>query len=147
VFPPISLFAILIVRQFKFIEYLQYKAADGIVSSMKLLLVHPSREDLSLPTILYALGDPWRLRIVAQLAMMKESDEKRACQDFLVGEAIAKSTLSFHLKVLREAGLIRMEPQGRRVLVSLRREDLEARFPGLLDAILSTYRQGGIHAL
>ena len=94
-----------------------------------------------MPTILYALGDPLRLRMVAQLAMVNESDEKMACQDFHVGEAVAKSTLSFHFKVLREAGLIRMVPQGRRVLVSLRREDLETRFPGLLEAILSTYHQ------
>ncbi len=94
-----------------------------------------------MPAILYALGDPWRLQIVAQLAIMKESEEKRACQDFLVGEAVAKSTLSFHFKVLREAGLVRMVPEGRRVLVSLRGEDLEARFPGVLAAILSTYHQ------
>jgi len=92
-----------------------------------------------LPTILYALGDPLRLRMVAQLAMVNESDEQMACQDFHVGEAVAKSTLSFHFKVLREAGLVRMVPQGRRVLVSLRREDLETLFPGLLEAILSTY--------
>jgi len=94
-----------------------------------------------LPTILYALGDPLRLQIVAQLAMLNESDEKMACHDFLVGETVAKSTLSFHFKVLREAGLVRMAPQGRRVLVSLRREDLETRFPGLLETILSTYHQ------
>ena len=90
---------------------------------------------------MYALGDPLRLRIVAQLATVNESDEKMACHDFLVGEAVAKSTLSFHFKVLREAGLIRMVPQGRRVLVSLRREDLETRFPGLLEAILQTYHR------
>ncbi len=94
-----------------------------------------------MPTILYALGDPLRLQIVAQLAMLNDSDEKMACHDFLVGEMVAKSTLSFHFKVLREAGLVRMAPQGRRVLVSLRREDLETRFPGLLEAILSTYHQ------
>jgi len=109
---------------------------------MRLLLVHPSREDLSLPTILYALGDPLRLQMVAQLAMVNESDEKLACQDFHMGSSVAKSTLSFHFKVLREAGLVRMVPQGRRVLVSLRKEDLEARFPGLLEAILSTYHGG-----
>ncbi len=90
---------------------------------------------------MYALGDPLRLRIVAQLATVNESDEKMACHDFLVGEAVAKSTLSFHFKVLREAGLIRMVPQGRRVLVSLRREDLETRFPGLLETILQTYHR------
>jgi DNA-binding transcriptional ArsR family regulator len=58
-----------------------------------------------------------------------------------VCETVAKSTLSFHFKVLREAGLVRMVPQGRRVLVSLRREDLETRFPGLLEAILSAYQR------
>ena len=45
---------------------------------------------------------------------------------------VAKSTGSHQFKVLREAGLIRMVPQGRRVLVSLRRDDLETRFPGLI---------------
>ncbi|GHO56288.1 hypothetical protein KSD_06070 [Ktedonobacter sp. SOSP1-85] len=64
-----------------------------------------------------------------------------ACHDFLVGEAVAKSTLSFHFKMLREAGLVRMVPQGRRMQVTLRREDLEMRFPGLLEKILLTYQQ------
>jgi DNA-binding transcriptional ArsR family regulator len=104
-------------------------------------LVHPSREDLFLPTILYALGDPLRLQMVAQLAQANESEETLACHDFLVGEAVAKSTLSFHFKVLREAGLVRMVPQGRRMQVTLRREDLEMRFPGLLEKILLTYQQ------
>lgn|SRR5579884_701813 len=102
-------------------------------------LIHPSREDMSLPTILYALGDPLRLHIVAQLALMHGSDEKKTCHDFSVGETVAKSTLSHHFQILREAGLISMVPQGRKVLVSLRKEDLEARFPGCLDAILSAY--------
>ena len=60
---------------------------------------------------MYALGDPLRLRMVAQLAMVNESDEQLACQDFHVGEAVAKSTLSFHFKVLRGAGLVRMVSQ------------------------------------
>ena len=100
-------------------------------------MVHPAREDLSLPTIFYALGDPVRLSIVAELAKASETDEKKACLDFHVDANMAKSTLSFHFKVLREAGLVRMVPQGRRVLVSLREEDLEARFPGLLEAVLA----------
>ena len=101
-------------------------------------LLHPSCEDLSLPTILYALGDPLRLRIVGQLAAL---DEAISCGDIDVVKEVAKSTGSHHFKVLREAGLIRMVPQGRRVLVSLRSEDLEARFPGLLETILQTYQR------
>jgi DNA-binding transcriptional ArsR family regulator len=86
-----------------------------------------------LPNILYALGDPVRLRMVAQLAAAREAI---SCGDICLGEGLAKSTQSHHFKVLREAGLIRMVPQGRRVLVSLRKEDLDARFPGVLAAIL-----------
>lgn len=98
--------------------------------------MHPGREDFTLPNILYALGDPFRLRIVRQLAAL---DEAISCGDINGVNDVAKSTGSNHLKVLREAGLIRMVPQGRRVLVSLRREDLAVRFPGLLEAILQQY--------
>ena len=100
--------------------------------------IHPASEDLSLPNILYALGDPLRLRIVEQLAA---AEEGISCQHIVVGEGVAKSTQSHHFKVLREAGVIRMVPEGRRLLVSLRRDDLEARFPGLLNAILHTYQR------
>ena len=100
--------------------------------------MHPACEDLSLPNILYALGDPLRLRIVGQLAAV---NEEMSCGDISVVKEVAKSTGSHQFKVLREAGLIRMAPQGRRVLVSLRREDLEARFPGLLEAVLHTYQR------
>jgi DNA-binding transcriptional ArsR family regulator len=92
----------------------------------------------SMPMVLYALGDTFRLQIVARLM---STDEKLACQDFFSDEMIAKSTLSHHFKVLREAGLVRMVLMGRRAQVSLRHEDLEARFPGLIDAILNTYHQ------
>ena len=105
------------------------------MSSMRTLL-HPAREDLYLPNILYALSDPLRLRIVGQLA---GADQPISCGDIAVVREVPKSTGSHQFKVLREAGLIRMAPQGRRVLVSLRREDLEARFPGLLYTILELY--------
>jgi len=100
--------------------------------------LHPACEELSLPNILYALGDPLRLRIVGQLAA---ADAAISCGDLQVVKEVAKSTGSHQFKVLREAGLIRMMPQGRRVLVSLRRDDLEARFPGLLETILHTYQR------
>ena len=105
------------------------------MSSMRTLL-HPTREDLSLPTVLYALGDPLRLRIVEQLSA---TGEALSCGDLDVVKEVAKSTGSHQFKVLREAGLIRMVPQGRRILVSLRRDDLEQRFPGLLDSVLLSY--------
>jgi DNA-binding transcriptional ArsR family regulator len=97
-------------------------------------LLHPAREDLSLPNIFYALGDPGRLKIVVQLAA---AQGEVGCHT-VVQEGVAKSTGSHQLKVLREAGLIRMVPLGRQTLLSLRREDLEERFPGLLGTILQT---------
>ncbi len=48
-----------------------------------------------------------------------------------------KSTFSHHLKTLREAGLIRNEPAGRQRTVTLRRDEVDDRFPGLLDAVLA----------
>lgn len=105
-------------------------------------LLHPAREDFTLANILYALGDPFRLRIVGQLATMHEAI---SCGDINGVNDVAKSTGSHHFKLLREAGLIRMVPQGRRVLVSLRRSDLEARFPGLLEAILQQYTAPLLH--
>lgn len=98
--------------------------------------LHPAREDFSLPNILYALGDPARLNLVAQLDVL--SGEVN-CHS-LIDLHVPKATGSHRLKVLREAGLIRMVPQGRQTLLSLRRDDLEARFPGLLESILRAYR-------
>jgi DNA-binding transcriptional ArsR family regulator len=125
------------VRLFNIFEQLKYNSEHGRMSSMRTPL-HPACEELSLPNILYALGDPLRLRIVGQLAAVSEAI---SCGDLHVVKEVAKSTGSHQFKVLREAGLIRMVPQGRRVLVSLRRDDLEARFPGLLETILHTYHR------
>ena len=93
-------------------------------------LFHPAREELSLPAVLYALSDPIRLRIVRVLA----ANGERACGTF--GLPIAKATVSHHFKVLRETGLIQMRREGTQTLSTLRRADLDARFPGLLDAVL-----------
>jgi DNA-binding transcriptional ArsR family regulator len=100
--------------------------------------MHPACADLSLPNILYALGDPMRLKVVEQLATAHEGV---SCQYIVMGEGVAKSTQSHHFKVLREAGILQMVPQGRRLLVSLRKEDLETRFPGLLDSVLHNYQR------
>jgi DNA-binding transcriptional ArsR family regulator len=91
---------------------------------------HPARDDLDLASVLHALSDPVRLEIVAGLA----DGEERACGSFDVG--VTKSTCTHHFRVLREAGLIRQRQQGTMRLNSLRRDDLEARFPGLLGTIL-----------
>jgi DNA-binding transcriptional ArsR family regulator len=97
-------------------------------------LAHPDVADLVLTDVLFALSDPLRLAIVRQLAEAPLLEV--SCQE--VGGTAPKSTRSHHLKTLREAGVIRNVPHGRERRVSLRRDDLEARFPGLLVAVLGT---------
>jgi DNA-binding transcriptional ArsR family regulator len=94
-------------------------------------LAHPRVEDLELPAVLHALSDPIRLRIVRDLA------DGGACNCGTFTVPVAKSTLSHHLRVLRDAGVTYTEPVGTSRIVSLRREDLDGRFPGLLDAVLA----------
>jgi DNA-binding transcriptional ArsR family regulator len=93
-------------------------------------LSHPSAADLDLALVLHALSDPMRLRIVVGLA----SGDHRPCGSF--GLPVTKSTCTHHFKVLREAGVIRQRLEGTTRLNSLRRDDLERRFPGLLDSVL-----------
>ncbi|GAA4985899.1 winged helix-turn-helix domain-containing protein [Kitasatospora paranensis] len=97
-------------------------------------LPHPEPEDLRLTQVLFALSDPARLSIVQGL--VHGPQEVAACQP--AGGDLPKSTLSHHIKTLREAGVIRSTPHGRQRLLELRRGDLDARFPGLLTAVLTT---------
>jgi DNA-binding transcriptional ArsR family regulator len=89
-------------------------------------LLHPDRDALVFTVVLAALSDPLRLAIVAELAAGGE----RPCSAFDL--PVSKSTQSWHFRTLREAGVIRQRDEGTRRLNSLRTEDLEARFPGLL---------------
>ncbi len=93
-------------------------------------LPHPTREQIELPGVLHALSDPLRLRIVAALA----SGGERPCKSFDL--PVVKSTCTHHFRVLREAGVIHQRLESTTKLNSLRREDLDARFPGLVDAVL-----------
>jgi DNA-binding transcriptional ArsR family regulator len=95
-------------------------------------IFQPATEDLDLTTVLQALGDPVRLKIVRMLA----ADGEQVCGAIDLG--ISKSTRSHHFKTLREAGVTLTRVEGTHRHVSLRRDDLRARFPGLLDAVLLT---------
>lgn len=95
-------------------------------------LPHPDTADIELPSVLFALSDPERLDIVRQLAAGPLDLADCTLRD----PGMPKSTKSHLFKVLREAGLVRNEPQGRSRRLTLRADDLEARFPGLLDSIV-----------
>lgn len=92
---------------------------------------HPEPQQIRLENVLFALGNPLRMEVVRILANQGE----QACGTLLKG--LAKSTMTHHWRVLRESGVIWQRPNGRENLLSLRREDLEARFPGLLESLLA----------
>lgn len=105
------------------------------VSIRILLPREPERGELSLPSVLYALSDEVRLGIVRTL----DQHGSRACGEFDVNRP--KSSLSHHFRVLRESGLVGTVRNGTTLMNHLRRSDLDARFPGLLDAVLGVRRQ------
>jgi DNA-binding transcriptional ArsR family regulator len=92
--------------------------------------LHPPAAKITVTGVLSALGDPIRLQIVRILA----DGAEHLRPDFVV--PVGQSTLSHHMKMLREAGVAVSRPEGTRCFVSLRPE-LEQRFPGLLQAILA----------
>jgi DNA-binding transcriptional ArsR family regulator len=95
-----------------------------------MLAGEPRTEDLTLAAVMAALSDPARVEIVRVLA----AEGERTCGTFDLG--LSKATRSHHFKVLREAGLTRTRAEGTHRHVSLRRDDVDARFPGLLTAVL-----------
>ena len=92
---------------------------------------HPNATELDLSDVLQALSDPVRRSIVAKLA--REGGEV-PCGGFDL--TIAKSTRTYHFRILRDAGLIAQREEGNRKLNTLLRDDVDARFPGLLEAVL-----------
>jgi len=94
-------------------------------------LFHPETEAIVLTEVLHAFSDPVRVQVVKRL--LKEPNREVPCGEFYV--RVAKSTFSHHIRVLREAGVIRVRREGTRSLTSLREEDLDRRFPGLVATI------------
>jgi DNA-binding transcriptional ArsR family regulator len=92
---------------------------------------HPAVGDMKLTDVMAALSDPIRVGLVRLLA----DDAERGWGEFRT--PVGKSTLSHHLKTLRAAGVTRTREEGTRCFVRLRRDDLDTRFPGLLDAVLT----------
>jgi DNA-binding transcriptional ArsR family regulator len=93
--------------------------------------LHPEATELDLSAVLHALSDPVRRSIVERLALAGEVP----CGGF--GLTVTPSTRTHHFRVLREAGLIEQREEGNRKLNSLRRDEIDARFPGLLASVLS----------
>ncbi|AST69901.1 transcriptional regulator [Kosakonia cowanii] len=97
---------------------------------------HPEREQFRLENVLFALGNPLRLAIIKRLA-----DGSEMSCNTLRPQEVAKSTMTHHWRVLRDSGVVWQRPQGRENMISLRREDLDSCFPGLLDTLLQVMQQ------
>ncbi|MFE7802258.1 ArsR/SmtB family transcription factor [Nocardia sp. NPDC057440] len=95
-------------------------------------LPEPARDDLRLEDVLGVLSDPLRLHIVQKL-LLESPDTDRSCGWFGIDRP--KSTLTHHFRVLREAGVTRQQQYGLERRSRVRIEDLDTRFPGLLDLV------------
>ncbi|MCQ8828632.1 ArsR/SmtB family transcription factor [Streptomyces malaysiensis] len=95
-------------------------------------LEHPRREEIRLEDVLHALSEPMRMRVVRTLA---EEPGELSCSVFDL--PVSKSTTTHHFRVLRECGVINQIYRGTAKMNALRRDDLDALFPGLLDSVLA----------
>jgi DNA-binding transcriptional ArsR family regulator len=102
-----------------------------MLATQETSLEYPERDEIELVDVLQALADPVRLQLVR---VIDQSNGEMSCAEIPL--PVAKSTASHHLKVMREAGLVTARIEGTRRYYGLRRDDLEARFPGLLDSVL-----------
>ncbi len=94
-------------------------------------LHHPPAEALELTGVLHALSDPMRLEIVRALA------DRGECRCGAFDLPVTKSTRTHHFRVLRDSGVIEQRAEGTALVNRLRRDELDERFPGLLDSVLS----------
>ena len=97
--------------------------------------VEPPAEDIELSRVLAALADSHRLAAVRLVARRGETWCQQVIEE--AGLEMTKSTFSHHLRILREAGVVTKRIEGTRGYMTLRRDDLDRRFPGLLDAIIT----------
>ena len=98
--------------------------------------IHPNLNDVPLGSVLHALSDSTRLAIVRRLNDDLEKIGAGLACNCAAPEELPRATMSSHFSVLRSAGLIESRKEGTRVVNRLRRADLDARFPGLIDAVL-----------
>jgi DNA-binding transcriptional ArsR family regulator len=98
--------------------------------------IHPDMKDVTIDAVLYALADPSRRAIVRALAADKACEGKGLSCNAAAPPELPRATMSSHYTKLRAAGVVRATRKGTSVLHTLRCEEIEAKFPGLMQAIL-----------
>lgn len=105
---------------------------DGVMKR----IFHPDIDDVAVADVFAALADPIRLAVLVSLA---DDEIEARCGSFCgLG---SPSLLTYHFTKLREAGVTRIRAQGTARYISLRREEFDRRFPGLLDSVIETARR------
>jgi DNA-binding transcriptional ArsR family regulator len=110
---------------------IELRDRSAYLPAMAKELLHPGIDQIDLSAVLDALSDPTRREIVAYLSEVGED----SCGSMNL--LSSKTNLTYHLARLREAGVTRTRIDGARRLISVRADDIEQRFPGLLRAILA----------
>jgi DNA-binding transcriptional ArsR family regulator len=108
-----------------------YHAGQMSTTATREKIPHPSKDALDLATIMRTVGDPVRLDIVRLLGDGREW----SCSELADAIGVPASTGSYHMRLLREAGVTRTRADGVHRFIGLRRDDLEDRFPGLVDVL------------
>ena len=98
---------------------------------------HPATDEITLTRVLGALSDPTRLEMIRRLADGLDHDSLELADD------LPRSTLTYHTRMLREAGVTWTRGAGRACLIRLRRDDLDRLFPGLLAAVIANANTAG----
>jgi DNA-binding transcriptional ArsR family regulator len=99
---------------------------------------HPAMSDVPLHAVMQALSDPCRIAIVREL--LEAEERPLACNEVKLN--VCKATRSHHFEVLRAAGIIYTETRGTKCLTSLRKQELDQHFPGLLKMIARAREEG-----
>ncbi len=92
---------------------------------------HPAMREIALPAVMQALSDPCRIAIVREL--LEAKGRALACNEVRLN--ISKATRSHHFEVLRTAGIISTKVEGTKCMTSLRQDELNKHFPGLLKLV------------
>lgn len=99
---------------------------------------HPSREEIQLDKVLAALGSPIRLAAIRKILTGEP------CPCYTILPQVTKSTMTHHFRILRESGIVQQHHNGRVFSLSIRRDDLEARFPGLMSSVIQALRDDAL---
>lgn len=101
-------------------------------------LIHPAIEDVPVEAILHALADPIRAALFGEVVAQ---DCSQSCTTLgsVLEAPIPKSTLSQHMRILREAGLVRGERHGTEMRNTARCAEIEAHYPGMLQSIMAAH--------